>query len=125
MGQKGNIAQLVEHCLCKAGAVGSNPTISTLLFNFLFFSPPGFRLGFASAVRKLCPFFALFVSALRTPAKMPKRSMPRRRWRNMRKFKKEVIFLSPGFRKALTPFNILFLGQREKAYGGDLGTQRR
>ena len=32
VGQKGNIAQLVEHCLCKAGAVGSNPTISTLLF---------------------------------------------------------------------------------------------
>ena len=32
---KGNIAQLVEHCLCKAGAEGSNPSISTLLFGLL------------------------------------------------------------------------------------------
>ena len=39
VGQKGNIAQLVEHCLCKAGAVGSNPTISTLLFELLVLLP--------------------------------------------------------------------------------------
>jgi hypothetical protein len=57
VGQKGNIAQLVEHCLCKAGAVGSNPTISTLLFELLVLLPA------------------------------------MRRRRNMRKFKKEVIFL--------------------------------
>jgi hypothetical protein len=31
-GKKGNIAQLVEHCLCKARAKGSNPFISTLSF---------------------------------------------------------------------------------------------
>ena len=39
----GNIAQLVEHCLCKAGAKGSNPFISTLLFSCSVHAPFGAR----------------------------------------------------------------------------------
>ena len=43
----GNIAQLVEHCLCKAGAKGSNPFISTLLHSSVssYFSTRCLHLG--------------------------------------------------------------------------------
>ena len=64
MGQKGNIAQLVEHCLCKAGAVGSNPTISTLLFELPVLLPAGVRAlpifcsAFGGAKKSLWHFFA-------------------------------------------------------------------
>jgi hypothetical protein len=33
---KGNVAQLVEHRLCKAEVAGSKPVVSTLLFVFSF-----------------------------------------------------------------------------------------
>ncbi len=47
----GNIAQLVEHCLCKAGAKGSNPFISTLPFIFSFHLFSLFFLCFAKRSR--------------------------------------------------------------------------
>jgi hypothetical protein len=31
----GCLAQLVEHCLCKAGVAGSNPVASTLFIKFV------------------------------------------------------------------------------------------
>ena len=117
MGQKGNIAQLVEHCLCKAGAVGSNPTISTLLFELPVLLPAGVRA---------LPIFCFAKKSEAAQAEVEEYEKIQKR---------SDLFVRLGcfafFCKAKngqSPYpggNSIFRSKMEKAYGGDLGTQRR